>query len=68
MKLPSIRGAHPASFRSGEWARIIGLEWRNGRLCYVVLFVDDVEDSWPVYDASNPYEFRESQSLREHDE
>ena len=54
-----IRATHPSGFRSGQWARITGIEFniRYGRPVYVVRFVDGTTDRWPVYDGSDPYEF-----------
>lgn len=54
-----MRATHPAGFRSGEWAEIIGVEWANGRACYRVRFLDRKEDSWPIVDPMDPYEFRD---------
>lgn len=54
-----IRATHPAGFRSGQWGKVIGLILRqeDERPCYRVEFIDNVVDLWPVYDASDPYEF-----------
>ena len=52
-----IRATHVYGFRSGQWGRIVGLDWVNDRPCYVVRFIDGVEDAWPVYDPTDPYEF-----------
>lgn len=54
----NIRATHQYGFRSGEWAEVTGIEWQNNRPCFIVRFVDGVTDSWPVYDPSDPYEFR----------
>lgn len=57
----AIRGTHPHSFRSGEWALIIGLTRRGeGHLCFRVIFPDGTRDQWVVHDPDEPYEFRES--------
>lgn len=53
-----IRGIHPYSFRSGEWATIVGLvmcgkDYPGGRLNYMVMFDDGKVDYWPVCDESN---------------
>lgn len=53
-----IRGIHPYSFRSGEWATIVGLvvcgkDYPGGRLNYMVMFDDGTVDYWPVCDESN---------------
>ena len=57
-----IKATHPYGFRYGSthpWAVVRGLAWRKGRVCYRVWFPQgDVEDFWPVSDASDPYEFR----------
>ena len=60
-----IRGRHPYVFRSGQWARISGLELALAekpypRPCYRVRFEDGVEDVWPVYDLDAYYEFADS--------
>lgn len=52
-----IRATHHYGFRPGQWAKVIKLEWNNDKLCYRIYFIDGVEDSWPVYDPSDPYEF-----------
>jgi hypothetical protein len=41
-----------------EWGRVLGIIWDKDRPCYIVRFIDDVLDTWPVYDPSDPYEFR----------
>ncbi len=56
-----IRATHPAGFRSGEWARIEGVQWANGRPCYRVRFPDGATDSWVISDPSDPYEFAASE-------
>lgn len=53
-----IRGIHPYSFRSGEWATIVGVvmcgkDYPGGRLNYMVMFDDGKVDYWPVCDESN---------------
>lgn len=64
--LPTMRATHPAAFRSGEWARIIGVGVigidGKSRCCFVVEFVDGVNDHWPIEDASMGYEFNPSAS------
>lgn len=61
--MPSlIRATHPHAFRSGEWARISGvamLPFRDGdRLCYLVVFPDDVKDYWIVDDEAEPEDYQ----------
>lgn len=53
-----VRATHRYGFRSGEWAEITGLAWVNERPCFEVRFIDGARDKWPVYDPSDPYEFR----------
>ena len=53
-----IRATHPYGFRSGEWARVIGLVWSHGRPCWHVMFPDGRTDTWVKDDPSDPYEFR----------
>lgn len=66
----NIRATHQYGFRNGEWANVIGLLWKNDRPCYRVKFIDGKEDYWPVYDSSDPYEFRplEGFSFSQHDD
>lgn len=54
-----IRATHPSGFRSGEWAIVVGVEWVRNRHCYRVRFLDGKEDSWPIDDTMDPYEFRD---------
>lgn len=60
-----VRGAHPAIFRSGEWAEVVavGLFQRTENVvvpCYVVQFPDDVLDHWLIlHDPTGVYEWRE---------
>lgn len=59
---PLIRGIHPYSFRSGEWAVITDMVIVTGvsgtkRLNYMVMFDDGKVDYWPVCDESN-YEIK----------
>lgn len=58
-----IRSTHVAGVRSGQWATLDGVDVINREgnpRCPVfrVSFVDGVVDTWPVYDPSDPYEFR----------
>jgi hypothetical protein len=64
--LPFIRCSHPYGYRSGEWAKIVGVElasrgdgWSSGvlRPCYKVEFDDKKIDQWPVNDPDRDYEF-----------
>ena len=52
-----IRSVNPSGFRSGEWAKVVGIVWDN-RLCYDVEFIDKVSDIWAVYDPADTYEFK----------
>ena len=59
---PLIRGIHPYSFRSGEWAVITDMVIVTSvcgtkRLNYMVMFDDGKVDYWPVCDESN-YEIK----------
>lgn len=66
---PLIRGIHPYSFRSGEWAVIADMVLVtsvNGtkRLNYMVMFDDGKVDYWPVCDDSN-YEIKAAYEVDE---
>jgi hypothetical protein len=54
-----IRATHPYGYRSGQWAKITGVEWSLAyqRPVYAVTFVDGITDYWPVTDGNDPYEF-----------
>lgn len=52
---PCIRHTDPRGYRSGEWARIIGVERVQDRVCFEVEFIDGATDFWPVIDQG--YEF-----------
>lgn len=58
-----IRANNPNAFRSGKWARIIGVSIQDPsdlgpRICFDVEFLDGTVDSWPVEDGdSYEYEF-----------
>jgi hypothetical protein len=58
-----IRGTHSYSFRCGEWARIVGVEWVTpeklspARLCYRILYDDGLFDFVGMGDALN-YEIK----------
>lgn len=66
-----IRGTHPYTFRSGEWATVRAVVQATVRVvvpfravvpgadrdCYLVEFPDGQTDYWPVVDPSEPYEF-----------
>jgi hypothetical protein len=55
-----IRGIHPYTFRSGEWAELKEVaSGFNRRDCYLVEFSDGIQDFWVVDDPNEPYEFRE---------
>lgn len=53
-----IRATHPDSFRSGQWAELIGTtdEPETGRRCYTVKFPDGETDWWAVDDEDAGYE------------
>lgn len=53
-----IRATHPYGYRSGIWATLVDIEWKNNRPCFKVQFNDGKIDSWPIYDSSDPYEFK----------
>jgi hypothetical protein len=57
-KKVEIRATHQYGFRSGEWAKVVGVDYARNRPCYYVLFPDGQTDHWPVYDLSDKYEFR----------
>lgn len=61
-KYPQIRGMNKNIFRSGEWARIVGVSCAGypHRVCFDVEFLDGVLDQWPVEDQAAEYEFRPS--------
>jgi hypothetical protein len=52
-----IRATNPAGYRFGEWGQVESIVW-DRRLCYKVIFIDKVIDIWPIYDKSDPYEFK----------
>ena len=61
-----IRSTHPNAYRSGQWAKIIGVEWLCGgmgkgalpaRPALTVEFVDGVVDEWALDDPVAGYEF-----------
>lgn len=64
--LPLIRANHRYAFRSGEWARIVGVSVQYPaigvvpRICFDVEFLDGATDQWPVEDQGYQYEFRPS--------
>jgi hypothetical protein len=59
MKPTHIRGTHPYTFRTGEWAEILTTAPDpEGKDCYVVRFLDGTTDYWRVRDPAEPYEFR----------
>jgi hypothetical protein len=53
-----IKGTHPYTFRTGEWAVIRSVVPGSDRNCYLVEFEDGATDFWPVDDSVEPYEFR----------
>jgi len=60
-----IRNMHPHSFRSGEWAIVVGVETKRItnfgntiiRPCFLVVFPDGATDSWVIFDINAKYEF-----------
>ena len=54
-----IRSTHPAQYKSGEWAQIVGESEVNGRVCYEVLFQDGSVDTWVRDDEVAAYEIIE---------
>ena len=62
VSLLRIRGVHPYSFRSGEWATVVGVakcsdnRFPEGRQCYKVRFDDGVIDYWLISEISKSYE------------
>lgn len=55
-----IRSCHPLTFRSGQWAQIVGVdESTYGRPCFLLVFEDGATDAWPCVDEDARYEFAE---------
>ena len=61
-----VRSTHPNSYRSGQWAKIIGVEWiprgmgdgaLEARPALTVEFVDGVDDMWALNDPVAGYEY-----------
>lgn len=67
-----IRGTHPSSYRSGQWALIEGVNWittrvdgvSSERVCYRIRFQDGAVDYCPVFDDDAGYEFTGSVTNR----
>lgn len=53
MKRLLYRETHPYSFRSGEWASIVGM-----KQCFIVEYADGVRDYVAIIDVEN-YELKE---------
>lgn len=62
-----VRATHPHSFRTGQWASLLGVRYlparhglspKQGRACLLVEFVDQVKDLWPLDDPTAGYEFK----------
>ncbi len=58
VKTALITGLHPNSFKCGQAATIVGLNWvtpdgRTPRLCYLALFGDGSTDLICISDAHN---------------
>jgi hypothetical protein len=69
-KIRRIRSTHRYSFRSGEWAELIGditvpfpasAGTTEHRRCRVVRFADGVCDYWAIKDPSDTYEFADGE-------
>lgn len=60
-----IRGTHPYSFRSGQWALIVAHSTRveDGRPTVLVEFPDGVTDTWLVDDEAASWEFEDRRDL-----
>lgn len=55
-----LRSMHPAAFRSGEWATIVGVMLHSrGHVCFVVRFQDQMSDFMPIANAMARYQFRD---------
>lgn len=59
MKKLYYKGTHQYSFRTGEWARVIGTIFKD-RLCFVLEYSDGTLDYTPVIDKQN-YELKEEE-------
>lgn len=46
------RGIHQYSFRSGEWAEVLGTTFKE-RLCFLIQYSDGTLDYTPVIDIEN---------------
>lgn len=57
MKKLYYRGTHEYSFRTGQWALVIGTIFKE-RLCFLIEFPDGQLDYTPVIDIAN-YELKE---------
>ena len=57
MKRLLYRGAHPYSFRSGEWASVVEMK-SDERQCFIVEYADGVRDYVAIIDVEN-YELKE---------
>lgn len=55
-----IRSLHPASFMTGEWGTIVGVEDVEGILCWAVRWPDGANDLWACHDPANAFEYREA--------
>lgn len=63
-KVNKIRGTHPYSFRSGEWAKVKGIamiqpDWVEPRLAFICEYADGVIDYMAVDDFDSNYEIKE---------
>lgn len=59
MKKLYYKGTHPYSFRTGEWARVIGTIFKD-RVCFVLEYYDGALDYAAVIDTKN-YELKEEE-------
>ena len=54
-----IRGTHPYSYRSGQWAHLFSIQWdEEGKDLWVVEFPDGDTDVWPSWDTAAGYDVR----------
>ncbi len=52
-----IRHTHPYGYRNGQWAEVFDVIIHTGRPCFVVRFIDNSFDIWPIYFDNEHYEF-----------
>lgn len=62
MTHPLIRHTHRSAYRSGEWARVVGVtvlevnDKSSDRICFQVEFLDGAQDLWP-FESWKHFEF-----------